>query len=182
MDVIKIKELAPCNKCKGDAELTNFALQQNKTICGEYICKCGHSFNVVYGWVDIITKKEMKRKSIKQILDCLYKMKSNKPIRTNIPGCSCIERQYGCDRGNYYNLYIGLKENEDSALDVASLIELLEDALEIGRMQGYNSGNYPITNETLVTLATYGHLGKYITDIKEEDDHILLVAELNFFS
>lgn len=176
---IKVNEIECCNICENEAQLQEVLISKNKIIYGKYLCLCGNQFNIAAGTIDIITKKELRRKSIGELLDILYKIPSNKPVRTNIANQEYIKYVYGSDRGSYKNLYIDLSEENTHKMDLNTLINLLNLSLDTGVMFGYKGGEYAINKNTLVTLSNYGYAGKYVIDIVEEDDCIRLIAEVD---
>lgn len=184
MEVIKVKEIFKCSECGKHAELDdvvgldNAIALDHRVIYAIYKCECGNKFKLIAGLIEVITKKELKRKTIDQILEFLQELSSNKPIKTNIPYYENVANEYGSDRGNYQNLYLKLGSNADN-IDSETLINLLNNALDDGVMYGYKGGEFDIHEDTLVTLGSYGNVGKYIIDIKEEDDCVRLIAELD---
>ncbi len=114
---------------------------------------------------------------IENILKSLIKFDDNTQVR--VSDGSYILNEFGSDRGDYYDMYIGYTEevNENTISNVKELKELFERALKQGVMIGYKGGEFDIHNYTCVTIGCYGCSGSYISDVKENDGVVYLVYE-----
>lgn len=180
MNTIEINEVNKCESCDNYAKIVEVEVVDTKVIYAKYTCECKNEFKGIVGWIDIITQKELQRKSVGQILSILKNNSfPNKSIKTNIPGSEFIKNEYGSDRGDYSSLYIEVCDDNRYGMDLNAFIDLLSNALDDGCMYGYKGGEYDINEETLITLGNYGCCGKYIINAIEEDDCIRIIVEMN---
>ena len=126
--ILKVDEIIKCNKCGCDSELNNIEVKDNKMIMANYMCKCDNKTNILIEWIDTVTKKELQRKKIKNLLEKLKNMDKNKILRTDIYDKTYVENSFGSDRGIYTAMYISTTNDENKALTVEKLINLLNKA------------------------------------------------------
>lgn len=176
---LKVNEIIKCHKCGQTSRLNSIEVKDNKMIIAKYICECENKTNILVQWIDIITEKELLRKSIGELLDILKNIDKNKPVVTDMEGFSYIQNSFGSYRGNYTDLYIELCDNKELAINSNSLKSLLKESLNIGFMHGYKGREIDITEDTIVALAEYGSSGRYIIDIVEENDCVKITTEQN---
>lgn len=116
--------------------------------------------------------------TIEDILIKLNNYSDNTKIR--ISDGTYLISEYGSDRGDYSDMYIGYTRNKDSKNilnTVGELKKLINQALSFGRMTGYKGGEFDIDNSTFVRIGAYGFSGSYISDIRQIDDVIYVVYE-----
>ena len=110
--------------------------------------------------------------------DILVKLdKFEEDTRVRISDGGYIRDEFGSDRGDYYNMYIGRSENKDKINTVKELKDLFNRALKQGVMTGYKGGEFHIEDDTFVRIGCYGCSGDSITNIAERDGIVYLVFE-----
>lgn len=104
--------------------------------------------------------------------------KYNKETRIRVSNGAYIIDNFGSDRGNYYDMYLGFTLNKDKTTinSVDDLLKLLNKAVKIGTMYGYKGGDFDITGDTNVTIGEEGIPGRYIHDIIFRNETVYLVV------
>ena len=119
---------------------------------------------------------------IEDILQRLGEVDASLPIR--VSDGTYVRNEFGSDRGNYYDMYIGyntLSDKEDTIKTVGGMIDLLERAKKKGVMTGYKGGTYEINEWTSVTIGTEGLSGNEVCDtIIKNDAFYLVVGKYEF--
>ncbi|WP_368263117.1 hypothetical protein [Clostridium disporicum] len=104
------------------------------------------------------------------------------PIR--VSDGTYIRKEFGSDRGDYHEMYLGFdmtNESEKTIKTVGELINLLEEAKKQGKMIGYKGGEYKIHDWTTVTIGSYGISGREIWDVVVKNGTFyLIVGEYKF--
>lgn len=88
-----------------------------------------------------------------------------------------IENEFGSDRGDYYKMYIkkSYREKEET-LTVGDLINLLNNALEVGAMEGYKGGEFNINLDTIVRVTADESISGFdITSVVQHQDKVYLL-------
>lgn len=176
---VEVKEVIKCNKCDGLSKLNTITVKDNKIITANYLCECNNATNILIDMIDIITEKELQRKTITNLLKDLENIEKNKIVITDIYDKGYIENSFGSDRGNYSTMYISTTDNKNNALTVEGLIKLLNRALYEGVMHGYRGGEISIYEDTYLTLGEYGIPGVFIMDIQETDNYLKILTEIS---
>lgn len=176
---LKVKEVIKCNKCNKLSKLDTITVRNNKAIVANYLCECKNSTNKLIDFIDIITKKELERKTIYTLLKALTNVDKNKIVITDLHNKCYIENSFGSDRGIYTAMYISTTDNKNNALTVEDLIKLLNRALYEGVMHGYKGGTIDIYENTYLTLGEFGKSGAFIIDIQETDNYLAIFTEKN---
>ena len=90
-------------------------------------------------------------------------------------------KEYGSYRGDYKDIFIALNGfyseaiPSDKNITSHQLIDLLEEALECGRMEGYKGGLFNVEEDTLVVLSEYGVASDfYVNSVEYKDGCIVL--------
>ncbi|MGV2640229.1 hypothetical protein GNF86_02070 [Clostridium perfringens] len=109
------------------------------------------------------------------ILEELDKFEENTKVK--ISDGSYIRDEFGSDRGDYYDMYIGRSENKDKINTIKELKDLFYKALKKGVMTGYKGGEFDIDDSTFVRIGCYGCSGDLITNIVEREEIVYLVFE-----
>lgn len=116
------------------------------------------------------------------ILEVLKESDANMPIR--ISDGTYVRDEFGSDRGDYYNMYLGYnmkQEKDDTIKTVGELIGLLERAKKQGTMVGYKGGDFDIDDWTTVTIGSYGLSGNEVYDTAiKNGTFYLVVGEYKF--
>lgn len=112
---------------------------------------------------------------IEEILEKLNNFEDDKKIK--ISDGTYIKNEFGSDRGDYYDMYIGYTKNIDDKTiqTVKEFKDLIYRALKQEVMMGYKGGEFNITEHTNVTIGEFGYSGEYIDDIREKDGIVYLV-------
>lgn len=115
-------------------------------------------------WIDIILSK-------------LDNVEEDTKIR--ISDGRYILYEFGSDRGDYYDMYIGSSESrsERTIETVSEFKKLLNKALDTKVMTGYKGGEFVINDTTRVTIGAYGCCGDYISDVRLINGVAYLVYE-----
>lgn len=116
---------------------------------------------------------------IGDILEKLNEFENDKIIK--ISDGKYLINEFGSDRGNYCDMYVGTTSNVDHKEIIKTVMDfkmLLERALEVGTMIGYKGGDYDIDECTDVTLGQYGCSGDSISDIRLIDNTVYVVYEV----
>lgn len=86
-----------------------------------------------------------------------------------------LNRTFGSDRGDYYDLYFGLtKIKEDYNFTVKDFKKLIKEAYKQGKMIGYKGGEFDIEPDTLTTVGYYGYSGNYIKEVIQKKDIVII--------
>ena len=105
-------------------------------------------------------------------------IKYNKETRVRVSNGAYIIDNFGSDRDNYYDMYLGFTLNKDKTTinSVDDLLRLLSKAVKIGVMGSYKGGDFDITGDTNVTIGEEGIPGRYIHDIIFRNETVYLVV------
>ena len=90
--------------------------------------------------------------TVGEVLQILEEMPSNKVAKNGWDG-------WFSDRGFYEVLALQPVRH----VNVESMIQVLEAALEAGVMTGYKGGEYPITKDTSCKIGQWGSSGNWLT-------------------
>lgn len=81
---------------------------------------------------------------------------------------------YGSDRGDYYDFYLGESENESTK--VGDILDLLTEKVVGKTFYGYKGGEFTMTEETEIRLGAYGSSGYSINGILFKCDYDNIVS------
>jgi hypothetical protein len=76
---------------------------------------------------------------------------------------------YGSDRGDYYNFYLGESTNKET--NVREIIELLKTKVIGKTFTGYKGGDFVMNENTLIKLGAYSCCGSDIDGVLVEYDY-----------
>lgn len=88
-----------------------------------------------------------------------------------------LDEDYGSYRGYYEDFYIEYSDEDKGLNTIGKLKEILNKGLDEGEMQGYKGGDFLITPDTLVWLASYGCCGDMIVDILDVSGQVFIIVK-----
>jgi hypothetical protein len=101
-------------------------------------------------------------------------------ILKTLPALSKISnidiKDFGSDRGNYYDFYIGYGSEDVAVLDLIALLERC-----IGQeFEGYKGGDFLMQEDTAIKLSSYGNSGDDIDGILiscDYNDNVVIILK-----
>jgi len=113
--------------------------------------------------------------TIRGMLDKLNNFDDNEKV--TLPDGKFFDGTADSYRGYYEDMYLGYCYEDLGHNTVGSLKQILTDALLTAEMTGYKGGEFPIEDDTLLWLASYGRCGDMIIDIQKINDAIIVITK-----
>ena len=124
---------------------------------------------------------KLKYEKLFTIKELKYALQSLPNVSVKSSSGFYLLNEYGSYRGNYEDIFIALNGfyseaiSSDKNITSHQLIDLLEESLEYGRMEGYKGGLFDVGEDTLVALSEYGVASDfYVNSVEYKDGCVVL--------